>query len=277
MFKRTIFALAVAGVAFVGAVQAQENATLTLRSGERIAGQLVDMGGSGFTVRVNGQERQVPTNDVSVIDFAGGTMTTSDWSKVTGGTQIAVLRNGDTISGSLYDIGGTSPLKLIFKTSNGDRELSSSEVSRVVLSHTDAAAAAVGTTGGTGTANLTPATGNGIVVSAKTPWTPTGLTVRRGEVLTFNTTGEIQLSTAPDDVAGSAGAKSQRYATSSPLPRAFAGALIGRIGNGAPFPIGNQTSIPMPGAGQLFLGVNDDGFEDNAGEFRVEIGRTGRR
>jgi len=277
MFKRTIFALAVAGVAYVGALQAQENATLTLRSGERIAGQLVDMGGSGFTVRVNGQERQIPTNDVSVIDFAGGTMTASDWSKVTGGTQIAVLRNGDTISGSLYDIGGTSPLKLIFKTINGDRELSSSEVSRVVLSHTEAAAAAVGTAGGAGSANLAPATGNGIVVSAKTPWTPTGLTVRRGEVLTFNTTGEIQLSTAADDVAGSAGAKSQRYATNSPLPRAFAGALIGRIGNSAPFPIGNQTSIPMPGAGQLFLGINDDGFDDNAGEFRVEIGRTGRR
>jgi hypothetical protein len=277
MFKRTIFALAVAAVAYVGAVQAQENATLTLRSGERIAGQLVDLGGSGFTVRVNGQERMIPTNDVSVIDFTGGTMTANDWSKVTGGNQVAMLRNGDSINGTLYDIGGTSPLKLIFKTSNGDRELSSAEVSRIVLSHTDAAAAAVGTTGGTGTANLTPATGNGIVVSARTPWTPTGLTVRRGEVLTFNTTGEIQLSTATDDVAGSAGAKSQRYATGAPLPRAFAGALIARIGNGAPFPIGNQTSVPMPGAGQLFLGINDDGFDDNAGEFRVEIGRSGRR
>jgi hypothetical protein len=276
MFKRTIFALAVAGVAYVGAVQAQENATLTLRSGERVAGQLVDMGGSGFSVRVNGQDRQIPTNDVSVIDFTGGTVSNEDWAKVSGGTQVAILRNGDSISGSLYDIGGTSPLRLTFKTSSGDRELSSSEVSRIILSRTDAAAAAVGTGGG-GTANLTPATGNGIVVSAKTAWTPTGLTVRRGEVLTFNTTGEIQLSTAADDVAGSAGAKSQRYATNSPLPRAFAGALIARIGNGAPFPIGNQTSVTMPSAGQLFLGINDDGFEDNAGEFRVEIGRQGRR
>jgi len=276
MFKRTIFALAVAGVAYVGAVQAQENATLTLRSGERVAGQLVDMGGSGFSVRVNGQDRQIPTNDVSVIDFTGGSVSNEEWAKATGGTQVAILRNGDSISGSLYDIGGTSPLKLIFKTSSGDRELSSSEVSRIILSRTDAAAAAVGT-GGTGSANLAPATGNGIVVSAKTPWTPTGLTVRRGEVLTFNTTGEIQLSTAADDVAGSAGAKSQRYATNSPLPRAFAGALIARIGNSAPFPIGNQTSVAMPSAGQLFLGINDDGFEDNVGEFRVEIGRQGRR
>jgi hypothetical protein len=276
MVKRTIFALAVAGVAYVGAVQAQENATLTLRSGERVTGQLVDLGGVGFSVRVNGQDRQIPTNDVAVIDFTGGTVTNEDWAKVAGGNQVAILRNGDTINGTLYDIGGTSPLKLTFKTSNGDRDIPSSEVSRIILSRTDAAAAAVGT-GGTGSANLTPATGNGIVVSARTPWTPTGLTVRRGEVLTFNTTGEIQLSTAADDVASSAGAKSQRYATNSPLPRAFAGALIARIGNGAPFPIGNQTSVAMPAAGQLFLGINDDGFDDNAGEFRVEIGRQGRR
>jgi len=33
----------------------------------------------------------------------------------------------------------------------------------------------------------------------------------------------------------------------------------------------------MNANGQLFLGVNDDGFEDNVGEFRVEIGRSGRR
>jgi hypothetical protein len=276
MFKRTIFALAVAAVAYVGAVQAQENATLTLRSGERVMGQLVDLGGSGFTVRVNGQERQIPTNDVSVIDFTGATMSNDDWAKVTAGNQVVWLRNGDTINGTLYDIGGTSPLKLIFRTSNGERELSSAEVSRIVLSRTDAAAAAVGTTGAT--ANLAPATGNGIVVSAKTPWTPTGITVRRGEVLTFNTTGEIQLSGDVNDVAISAGSKAQRYASNAPLPRAFAGALIGRIGNGAPFPIGNMTTVTMGASGQLFLGINDDGFDDNNGEFRVEIGRgPGRR
>lgn len=275
MFKRTIFALAVAAVAYVGAVQAQENATLTLRSGERVMGQLVDLGGVGFTVRVNGQERQIPTNDVAVIDFAGGAMSAADWSKVTAGNQVVWLRNGETITGTLYDIGGTTPLKLIFRTANGERELSSAEVGRIVLSHTDAAAAAVGTTGTTAT--LAPATGNGIVVSAKNAWTPTGLTVRRGEVLTFNTTGEIQLSGDANDVAISAGAKSQRYAANAPLPRAFAGALIARIGNSAPFPIGNQTTVTMPAAGQLFLGINDDGFEDNVGEFRVEITRSARR
>lgn len=276
MFKRTIFALTVAAVACVGALQAQENATLTLRSGERISAQLVDLGGVGFTIRVNGQDRTIPTNDVAVIDFTGGMMSASDWSKVTGGQHVVWLRNGETISGSLYDIGGTSPLKITFKTGAGDRELSSSEVARIVLSHTDAAAAAVAGTSGS-TANLAPATGSGIVVSGRQAWNPTGLTVRRGEVLTFNTTGEVQLSADATDVAGSAGSKSGRYATNSPLPRNFAGALIARVGNGTPFPIGNQTTVTMPASGQLFLGVNDDGFEDNAGEFRVEIKRAGRR
>lgn len=275
MFKRTIFALAVAAVAYGGALQAQENATLTLRSGERISAQLLDHGGVGFTIRVNGQERIIPQNDVAVIDFTGGTMNASDWAKVTSGQHVIWLRNGDTISGSLYDIGGTTPLNLTFKTSSGDRMLSSSEVARIVLSRTDAAAAAV--SGTTGATSATPASGTGIVVSARQAWTSTGVSVRRGEVVNFNTTGEIQLSGDSGDVAGSAGSKSGRYAANSPLPRSFAGALIGRIGNGAPFAIGNQATITMPANGQLFLGINDDGFEDNQGEFRVEITRTGRR
>ena len=64
-------ALAVAAIAYVGVAQAQENATITLRSGERISGQLVDLNASGFTVKVNNEDRQVPKNDVAVIDFTG--------------------------------------------------------------------------------------------------------------------------------------------------------------------------------------------------------------
>jgi hypothetical protein len=110
------------------------------------------------------------------------------------------------------------------------------------------------------------------VVNPKQRWTSTGVTVRRGDNVGFNTTGDVQLSTDTNDMAGSAGSKSGRYAPGSPLPRALAGALIGRIGpNGEPFAIGNQTTVQMPAAGVLFLGVNDDSLEDNQGEFRVEI------
>jgi hypothetical protein len=275
MFKRTITALALAAVASVGAVQAQENATLTLKSGEKVQGFLIDMGGVGFTINVNGNQRQIPTNDVAVIDFAGGNMTNEDWARVNNGQQVVWFKNGEVLNASLYDIGGTTPLRLTFKTADGERTAASTEVARIVLARTDAAVA--GTSGSSSTTgNLAPATGNGIVVSGRQAWTNTGIRVRRGEVLTFNTTGEVQLSTDTNDISGSAGSKSGRYAANAPLPRNFAGALIARVGNQV-FPIGNQTTVTMPAAGVLFLGINDDGFEDNQGEFRVEIGRSNRR
>lgn len=269
MLKRTILALSVAALTLTGIAQAQESATLVMRSGERISGQLIDMGGVGFTIRVNGQERQIPTNDVAVIDFTGGTMSDADWAKISGGRQVVWLRNGQTVDGQLYDIGGTSPLRITIKTGSGEREFSSSEISRIVLARPDNVPATSGLPLASG--------GAGIAVSPRQAWTPTGLTVRKGEVLTFNTTGEVQLSNDTSDVATSAGAKSGRYAPNAPMPRILAGALIGRIGNAAPFPIGNQTSLAMPAAGQLFLGINDDGLSDNQGEFRVDVQQTTRR
>lgn len=274
MFKRTISALAIAAIAYVGVAQAQESATLTLRSGERVSGQLIDMNGSGFQIRVNNEERQIPKGDVAVIDFTGGTMSSADWAKVASGQQVVWLRNGQTVNGQLFDIGGTSPLRLTFKTDSGDREMTSAEVGRIVLAHTDAAAAAASNTPSaaatTGTAGATA-----IVVNARQRWTPTGITVRRGETLTLNTTGEIRLGPNADDVAAPAGSTAGRMAQGAPLPNSLAGALIGRIGNGRPFGIGNQTSIPVNASGQLFLGVNDSQLEDNTGEFRVEITRSG--
>ena len=102
--------------------------------------------------------------------------------------------------------------------------------------------------------------------------------VRRGETLTFQTTGEVQLSGDGNDKAHSAGAYSQRRpGAGAPLPQELAGALVARIGNGQPFAIGNNTVVTMPEAGQLFLGVNDDSLGDNAGQFNVSIQRRSRR
>ena len=68
----------------------------------------------------------------------------------------------------------------------------------------------------------------------------TGLTVQKGEVLSINATGEVQLSTDANDVATPFGSKSGRKASNAPLPNVPAGALIGRIGaNGQPFGIGS--------------------------------------
>ena len=55
MFRRFILTGLVAlTVALAGSAIAAEKATLVLRSGERISGELVDLGGVGFTFRVKG-------------------------------------------------------------------------------------------------------------------------------------------------------------------------------------------------------------------------------
>ena len=265
MFKRTILALSAAALLFTGPVlQAQENATLVLRSGERISGQLVDLNASGFHLKVNGQDRAVPQGDVAIVEFDARSMSNADWAKVNQGQHVVWLRNGETVTGELSDIGGTSPLRLTFKTNSGERELNSNEVTRIVLARTnDAPAATTGTT---------PGDQKGITVSARQAWTPTGINVRRGQTVTFNTTGEIKLGPETTDAASPAGSNAGRYDRNAPLPQSLAGALIGKIGvNGKPFGIGNQTSVPMPATGLLFLGINDGDLNNNEGEFRVEI------
>jgi hypothetical protein len=55
------------------------------------------------------------------------------------------------------------------------------------------------------------------------------------------------------------------------------GALIARVGNGAPFLVASNTSpIAMPANGRLQLGINDDHHADNTGQFSVGITRLGR-
>jgi hypothetical protein len=266
MFKRTILAAA-AVFALAVSMQAQENATLVLRSGEKVAGQLVDMGGVGFTVRVNGQERQIATNDVSVIDFTGnGDVSEADLNR----GQTLWLRNGQTIDGQLYDIAGTAPLKITMKTSSGDREFASSEVGRIVLSRPSSPA--VGTSGSSSTTGVPE--GTGVAVPGNAAWTPTGQTVRRGDRLSFSATGEVRLSTDASDVANANGSRAGRKSAGAPVPDAAAGALIARVGNSAPFPIGENQTVTMPANGQLFLGINDDHVADNQGGYRVTVQRA---
>ena len=98
-------------------------------------------------------------------------------------------------------------------------------------------------------------------------------------MLTFNATGEVQLSTDAADIAtrvrlqdgpqGDERAAAQRARGRAHRPhRPERPAVRHRQ---------RRVTFTMPAAGQLFLGVNDDGFDDNQGEFRVDITRTGRR
>jgi hypothetical protein len=277
MLRRSIVGLACAvALAFAATAQAQENATLTLRSGERFTGQLVDLGGIGLTFRYGGTDRQFPPGDVAVIEFEGApayTLTADQLRELNNGQHVIVFRDGRVIVGHFADVGERHPLRITIQTPSGTTNYHSNEIWRIYMAPPPASAQGSTPAGG---ASAQPSVPGAIVVSSTQQWTPTGITVRRGERVTFNSTGEIVLSPDPNDKAQPTGAFSQRKAPGSPLPDILAGALIGRIGNGQPFAIGDQTAIPMPASGPLYLGINDDVLGDNSGQFNVVVTRPRR-
>ncbi|HKY21078.1 MAG TPA: hypothetical protein VJM31_07655 [Vicinamibacterales bacterium] len=117
-----------------------------------------------------------------------------------------------------------------------------------------------------------PANARTVVVPSNVEWTNTGITVSRGQKLRFEPSGEIRLSFNPADVAQAAGVLSHRLAEKAAIPTIPVGALIGRVGKGQPFSIGDTAkALDMPTNGRLFLGVNDDHVSDNSGNFVVKI------
>jgi len=251
------------------ALMAQEPSTLVLKSGERISAELIDMNASGFAVRVNGQDRTIPTGDVASIEFAGGGIPADAQNRVNAGQQVVVLRSGEVLQGRLSDVGGTRPLRLTIDTPSGQRDFNSSDVAQIYLS--GGAGQAVATSG---QAAQIPAGAQTISVPANQPWTDTGITVQRGERIQFNASGDIMVAAqASSGVGGSPIQAGGRL----PVATAGVGALIARVGNGAPFLVATNTSpIPMPANGRLQLGINDDHHADNSGNFTVAVTRLGR-
>ena len=74
MVRKTLMfcGVALASLVLSGVASAQEHATIVMRNGERRGGELVDLGGVGFTLRVGGQDQQIPVNDVAAVEFQPG-------------------------------------------------------------------------------------------------------------------------------------------------------------------------------------------------------------
>jgi hypothetical protein len=266
MFTRKFFgALGLVATIGLGSAAAQESTVIVLRSGERVNAQLIDLSRQGFYVNIGGTERHLNPADIAAISFQGD-IADADWAAAVDGTAVLVLRNGQRVQAELTDIGGTTPLLLTIRDAAGERELRSSDIARIIWARP---ANTVTTPTGTGG-------GPGIVVAANQQWVSTGITVGRNQTVQFQSSGEVRLSTEQADLASINGSATQRYAAGSPMPRVLAGALIGRIGNGAPFAIGSQTSVVMPAAGILYLGVNDNSPNDNEGHFNVVVTPVGR-
>jgi hypothetical protein len=258
-------------------------------------------GGTG-----NQREKAYPEADVAVIDFAGGTPSERELAglnRMNGQSSMLVLRSGAVVYGRFDNIvEGTT---VTFTSQLGQHQAYiARDVARIYL---DIAAAITlfnvapdpipsdqygdwrssgdparqpTDRGYGGNRDLDPfaQAGPGVRVVANRAWTDTGIAVRRGDRVSFRASGQIYFGEFDYNVAEADGNPRDRSDPSMlPVRLMPIGGLIGRVGRGAPFPIGSSTkSIEMPADGRLYLGSNTRAVSGNRGAFLVEI-LTGRR
>jgi hypothetical protein len=294
MIRRACPAIVAAIVMSAIALSALEHATFVLTNGERISGEVVFHTDARTNIRedtnefnvkiASGIEMPIPFAQVVAIDFAGGTPQPSEVAALPLEGHLLTLRNGETRVGRLVDLIGGDTIR--WRTTGGDevnvpiadarriflqtdrvREVYNLPDTPATTAETAAPAAAPSLAG----ARPSPGLGTTVAVRGALPWTDSGVTVRRGQSVRFEVSGEVFYTRTTG--TGPAGAGAPNANASYPLPLLPVGALIAKVGpNGAPFAIGAATdALRMPATGRLMLGINDDDFDDNSGSFRVIV------
>jgi hypothetical protein len=281
VIRRYVLLLALSLLALPSFVIAEHEhrVTVQMRNGDRVSGLLEDIeNGTVFVRASQHDQRRLPVGDVLVIDFVGGAtgLPETELSIAARPEHLVILRNGSSWNGQFIDIRGGEATaaagenhSLIFRSGGEERRVGLDQVGRIYFGNYP-----FNTTSAAPTTTNVPA--GAIRVPGNATWVPTGIIVQRGDRVAFSTSGEVQLSDDAGDIARSAGSPRGRRASGAPMPNDLAGALIGKVGNSAPFGIGDLTApITMPARGELFLGINDDHVNDNRGEFIVHIQRLG--
>jgi PA-IL-like protein len=114
-----------------------------------------------------------------------------------------------------------------------------------------------------------------ISVPATTPFMNSGIALQAGERATISATGTISYGSQNAACAGS-GITPEGCSAEQICPVAGGcGALVGRLGSGAAFVVGDRRTVKGPG--ELWLGINDQAgdFGDNSGAFSVTIVTSG--
>jgi len=267
-------------------VVAAERATFILTDGERKSGRVVFHGDQRENLinghlnlgnDTGGPEFTFPIGQVAVIDFVGGQPPQAELAQLPASGHMLALRSGQQQQGTFVNIIGGDTL--MWRNQSGEtQQYAVNDVSRVYLNPQSARIAFNATstppaTSAVGTSGVATAPGT-VLVQANQPWTDAGITVKKGDRVAFNTSGQIFF--AQGQSAGPDGNGALKKAT-YPVPVVTVGALIGRVGTSAPFPIGsNSQPIVMPANGRLMLGVNDDEIGDNSGAFTVTVTKIAR-
>lgn len=277
MVRRLIFAAACVACASVYAFAASERANFILTNGERQSGTVAFHGDqhenliNGYlNLATNDKDLTFPMDQVAVIDFTGGQPPAAELAQL-GASHMLVMRDGSTQQGRFVNmIGGDT---LLWDNATGQRQqLPLRNVTRVYLNpasartafnYTGSRAAAVGTSG--------QAASTQVRVDATQAWTDTGITVNAGDRVVFNASGQIAFGRGAGQTSDPNGNAAERRAT-YPDPSVPVGALLGKVGNSAPFAIGMQTQpLGMPASGRLMLGINDNELGDNSGFYTVTV------
>jgi hypothetical protein len=278
MFRHVLRVAAIAALTSTYAVAA-ERATFILTDGARKSGAVAFHGAAHENLingnlnigTDNGAELTIPLNQVAVIDFVGGAPATAELDSLPADntTHLLILRGGTPQLGHFVNLVDGETLRWR-NLSGQDQQYAIRDVTRIYLNPQSARVAFNYTPGAVGTTGqaLSPVT---IHADARQAWTDTGITVKKGQHVSFRATGQIQFAPGSGDISGPDGNSAFRR-TDYPLPSVPAGALIGRIDNGAPFGIGSQSQpLPMPATGRLLIGVNDSIFSDNSGAYSVVV------
>ncbi len=121
-------------------------------------------------------------------------------------------------------------------------------------------------------------------------WVDTGVDAGPGDELLFRASGEVSLQRG-NPAAGCGPGGLDLITVQQPIPNENLGALIGKVAQLISvrvdedtgmevrdeifvlFPIGPEKIVTVPVKGRLYLGINENVFKDNGGEFTVFVFR----
>jgi hypothetical protein len=102
-------------------------------------------------------------------------------------------------------------------------------------------------------------------------WTGTGVSLTAGERFVVHASGEVSYSQFHPPVGPDGDSQPHPGVCVLPGPDHHAG-LIGRLsGSGAPFLVGSNFTGSADRSGELFLGINDIGVNNNGGAFTATV------